>query len=95
MFLTKLIRTMANVICQCYVDYRAYVRKQRSLHDLQRLDDYLLDDIGMVRGQDGIVPLKHAADQQDTVRQQCSKTRLRHARLIRRRRYLRNSGNLT
>lgn len=43
-----------------FTDWRAYVRKQRSIRQLQRLDDHLLDDIGLARVNDEIVSTRTA-----------------------------------
>jgi len=40
--------------------WRAHLRKRRSLHQLERLDDYLLDDIGLTRENNQIVPIPTA-----------------------------------
>lgn len=44
----------------CIAQWRASMRKRRSLQQLERLDDFLLDDIGLVRQNDQIVPIKTA-----------------------------------
>jgi len=92
MSITKTIKQIVNFIYHLYAQCCAHYRKQRSIRALERLDDYLLDDIGLVRDQDKIVPLKGSVRHLNTVRDQRSKTRLRHAYLVRRRRYLKNRG---
>lgn len=51
-----LYRIAASQICQ----WRAAMRMKRSLRQLERLDDFLLDDIGLVRQNNQIVPIKTA-----------------------------------
>ncbi len=104
--LTKLINTkLFNTIYSAAVLHvearRAQANRRRSERDLQKLDDRLLDDIGLLRREDGsIVPTtarikaqnteecEHAPSFGETLAEQArSHTRcLRHPYLIRRRR---------
>ena len=82
-------RFVASLLSQ----WRAHMRKQRSLRQLERLDDFLLDDIGLVRKNDQIVPIRtnpiarsHLYNVQETQfrRRARSQKRERHRQLRRR-----------
>ncbi len=77
-----------------YMAYRwsAYVRRQRSIRAMERLDAHLLNDIGFCRKEGKLVALKPMAHA-NTVRNDRRKTRLRCAFLLRRRRLKRDLGS--
>ena len=83
---TKLL----NPIYQHYIHwldrYHGHLRKQRSERDLKRLSDHLLDDIGMRRVNDDIVPIKSTQCEVQVQRRRHQKRfRPRHPYLIRHR----------
>ena len=74
------------LLYRLFADVRAYNNKKRSEFQLEQLDDYLLDDIGLRRVGDEILPLRKAVNQSNDIGRQRQKRRLRHAYLFRRRR---------
>lgn len=88
MLLSKIIKPFYGVFFSLLNQWSAYVRKQRSIRAMERLDDHLLDDIGFCREDDELVPLKNAQNG-DLVRNHQRRVRLRGAFLVRQRRRLR------
>jgi uncharacterized protein YjiS (DUF1127 family) len=84
MCISKIITSICNLFLGLLNHWSAYVRKQRSIRAMARLDDHLLDDIGFRREGDELVPLTRSQNG-DLVRNHKRKVRLRSAFLIRRR----------
>ncbi|MBX2807036.1 MAG: DUF1127 domain-containing protein [Cellvibrionaceae bacterium] len=79
MLISKMLNPPLRVVVKIYRDLRARQRKRRSEHALARLDDRLLDDIGLRRVDDRIMPIAQVRN--FTYRHHY---RVRHPYLIRR-----------
>ncbi len=80
----KLFRPIYSFFYRSFNSWLARNRKQRSIDALYKLDDYLLDDVGLRRQGDDIVPIDSAV-QGGIIRNHRRKVRLRCAFLVRRR----------
>ena len=85
-FVRAVLMPLYLLFCKLRASLCAYHRKKRSEHQLEQLDDYLLDDIGLRRVGDQIVRVNKPVCQNNDVGKQRKKRRLRHAYLFRRRR---------
>ena len=82
--LTKLLNPIYHFIHRLLDQWRARQGKKRSERALNRLDDHLLDDIGLRRVNDVIVSIKQIDDQQMSAPVASRKhQRLRHPYLLR------------
>lgn len=84
MIIVNVIKRMREYLVRLLVLWCAYLRKQRSVRAMERLDDHLLRDIGFCREHNEIVPL-HRVQNGDLVRNHQRKVRLRCSFLVRRR----------
>jgi uncharacterized protein YjiS (DUF1127 family) len=88
MLIKKILYPLFHLIYNCFVDWRAVQRKKRSERALAKLDDHLLDDIGMCRVDDEIVPIKRVVSIKSANSRRerlLARKRLRHPFLLRRR----------
>ena len=87
MSLLKPINVVIAFIYLSVARWQAYHRKKRSEYQLTQLDDHLLDDIGMKRVGDTIVPRKGARQQPQpqAVVKNFRTRRVRHPYQLRRR----------
>ena len=92
--LTKLLNPIYAFIVNILSRWESHRKKQRSEYELSKLSDYLLDDIGMRRIDDEIVPLnkrvfKNFSDSSGLNHggrgRLVARKRLRHPYLLRRR----------
>lgn len=58
--ITRSVAAVYAFVVSLVYQWRAHARKRRSLYELERLDDYLLEDIGLTREKDQIVPIRVA-----------------------------------
>jgi uncharacterized protein YjiS (DUF1127 family) len=84
MLLSKLVNPIYLRLYSVLAHYRASVNKKRSERALAKLDAHLLDDIGLRRIDEVIVPKSTLVDYA-VVEKSARKSRVRHPYLIRRR----------
>ena len=85
MSIVKILNPAYRAIVSTVEKYRAYIKRKKSEYQLAQLDDHLLDDIGMKRQNEKVVPIHPKRRLEARAIQKRRHARSKHAYLLRRR----------